>query len=94
MSLTTSNVSSTGGYFAGKSLEQLAQALRSRRTSAAELTEQALAGIAAFNPSLNAFAHIAAEQARRSAFEADRLLAAGAIWAYCTGCPSALRTIS
>ncbi len=77
MSLTTSNVSSTGGYFAGKSLEQLAQALRSRRTSAAELTEQALAGIAAFNPSLNAFAHIAAEQARRSAFEADRLLAAG-----------------
>lgn len=77
MSLTTANVALTDGYFAGKNLEQLAQALRSRRTSAVELTEHALAGIAAIDPALNAFAHVAAEQARRSAAEADSLLAAG-----------------
>ncbi|HHK5976882.1 TPA: amidase [Serratia marcescens] len=77
MSLTTANVALTDGYFAGKNLEQLAQALRSRRTSAVELTEHALAGIAAIDPVLNAFAHVAAEQARRSAAEADSLLAAG-----------------
>ena len=66
-----------GRLFCGKNLEQLAQALRSRRTSAVELTEHALAGIAAIDPVLNAFAHVAAEQARRSAAEADSLLAAG-----------------
>ncbi len=36
-----------------------------------------MAGIAAIDPALNAFAHVAAEQARRSAAEADSLLAAG-----------------
>lgn len=77
MSLITPIAPLAGGYFSGKTLVQLAEALRSHRVSALELTEQALADIAIANPLLNAFTYVAVKQARHSAAEADRLLAEG-----------------
>ncbi|CAI1737626.1 amidase [Serratia entomophila] len=77
MSLITPIAPLAGGYFSGKTLVQLAEALRGGRVSALELTEQALADIAIINPSLNAFTYVAEKQARHNAAEADRLLAEG-----------------
>ena len=53
-------------------------ALRARKTSALELTEECLGRIAKRNPELNAFITVTEERARARAKEMDRELAAGA----------------
>jgi aspartyl-tRNA(Asn)/glutamyl-tRNA(Gln) amidotransferase subunit A len=60
-----------------RTLAQLVADLRSRRVSATELTKHFLARIERFDPALNAFVTVTAEQALAQAAEADRKLAAG-----------------
>src|SRR5574337_459337 len=59
------------------SLTDLAAALAARRVSSVELTQDALARIAAANPSLNAFITVDAEGALTAARAADERLARG-----------------
>lgn len=58
-------------------IADLARALRARETTSAAVTEESLAQIAARNPSLNAFIAVFGEEARSSAQQADREIAAG-----------------
>jgi len=60
-----------------RTLAQLAQDLRARRVSATELTKHFLARIERFDPALNAFVTVTAEQALAQAAAADLKLAAG-----------------
>jgi len=60
-----------------RTLAQLVQDLRARRVSATELTKHFLARIERFDPALNAFVTVTAEQALAQAADADRKLAAG-----------------
>ncbi len=62
---------------AGPGLREQAELLGSREASSQELVEAALSAIEATQPTLNAFACVCAEEARRDAVEADRRLAAG-----------------
>lgn len=57
---------------------ELLGAIRAKQLSAVEITSTVLDRIAALEPRLNAFAHLAAEQAMGAAAEADRALADGA----------------
>src|SRR5688572_23731479 len=56
---------------------QLAAGLKTRQFSSVELTQAALARVERFNPQLNAFITVTAEQALASAQRADALLANG-----------------
>ena len=59
-------------------IAQLSQALRARRLSAVELTEDVLGRIATLGPALNAFITVDAEGARSAARAADARIASGA----------------
>src|SRR5690349_6661055 len=56
----------------------MAQAVRSRKISAAELVEASLARIAATNGRVNAFTEVTASRARQRAVQLDRQLAGDA----------------
>jgi aspartyl-tRNA(Asn)/glutamyl-tRNA(Gln) amidotransferase subunit A len=58
-------------------LKELAAAIRRRKVSSVEATEALLARIERWQPKLNAFARVEAEDALKSAKAADRALAAG-----------------
>jgi aspartyl-tRNA(Asn)/glutamyl-tRNA(Gln) amidotransferase subunit A len=58
-------------------LKDLAAAIRRRKVSSVEITKALLARIDKWQPSLNAFARVEAEDALKSAKAADRALAAG-----------------
>src|SRR5437588_6234583 len=58
-------------------LKDLAAAIRRRKVSSAEATETLLARIDKWQPRLNAFARVEAEDALKAARAADRALAAG-----------------
>jgi aspartyl-tRNA(Asn)/glutamyl-tRNA(Gln) amidotransferase subunit A len=62
---------------AGLTIEAFARLLRTRETSAAELTDECLRRIASGNPELNAFVAVLADQARAQAAQADREMADG-----------------
>jgi aspartyl-tRNA(Asn)/glutamyl-tRNA(Gln) amidotransferase subunit A len=62
---------------AGMNLKDLAAAIRRRKVSSVEVTKALLARIDQWQPSLNAFARVEAEEALKSAKAADRALAAG-----------------
>ena len=59
-------------------LAELNEGLRARHFSSVELARHFLARIERFNPALNAFITVTAEQALAAAQKADTLLAAGA----------------
>ena len=56
---------------------ELAGAIRAKKLSAVEITSTVLERIAALEPKLNAFAHLAAEEATEAAAKADRAFAKG-----------------
>src|SRR5215469_16676846 len=56
------------------SIEQASRLLRKREISPSDLVEAALARIERFNPALNAFITIAAEESRADAFRVEKLL--------------------
>ena len=56
---------------------ELVAAIRAGKLSAVEITSTVLERIAALEPKLNGFAHLAAEQAMEAAASADRVLADG-----------------
>jgi aspartyl-tRNA(Asn)/glutamyl-tRNA(Gln) amidotransferase subunit A len=58
-------------------LKDLAAAIRRRKVSSVEVTKALLARIAKWQPALNAFARVEADDALKSAKAADRALAAG-----------------
>ena len=70
-----------------------AERLRRRELSAAELTEAALARIAATDGALHAFLTVAGDEARAAAAAADRALAAGAAPGPLTGIPIAVKDV-
>jgi amidase len=66
---------------------ELAESIRARRVSAAEILDAHLAHIARHNPSLNAIVTLDEERARRRAQEADAALARGEVWGPLHGVP-------
>src|SRR6478735_10837646 len=56
---------------------ELAGAIRAKELSAVEITSTVLERIAALEPKLNAFAHLAAEEAMEAAAKADHAFAKG-----------------
>src|SRR5882724_12597095 len=56
---------------------ELATAIRAKQLSSVEITSTVLERIAALEPKLNAFAHLAAEEAMDAAASADSTLARG-----------------
>jgi len=74
-------------------ITEAASALRSRKITSAELTEESLAQIERFNPKFNAFLTITAEEARAAAVKADRELAAGKDRGPLHGIPIALKDV-
>jgi aspartyl-tRNA(Asn)/glutamyl-tRNA(Gln) amidotransferase subunit A len=60
-----------------QTLAELAEGLRARQFSSAELAKHFLARIERFNPALNAFVTVTADQALAAAAKADELLASG-----------------
>ena len=73
-------------------LGELSEGLRARRFSSVELTKHFLARIERFNPGLNAFITVTADQALASAAKADQALASGR-GAALTGLPIAHKDI-
>lgn len=69
----------------------LADAIRSRRVSAAEVLDAHLAQIDARNPALNAVVTMDAQRARERAREADEALARGEVWGPLHGVPFTLK---
>ncbi|WP_433438143.1 amidase [Nonomuraea sp. CA-141351] len=65
------------GYFAGRTISELAQDLREGRTTSVELTKHAIDAIAALDTALNAFVTVDAEGATAAASHADSELARG-----------------
>ena len=72
---------------------EAAAALRSRKVSSAELTEQAIASIADQNGTLNAFITVTATEARAAADQADRKFAQGIDLGPLQGIPIALKDV-
>lgn len=60
-----------GGYFQDKNVESLQQALRAGHITSQGLVRAALESIAALNPTLNAFVHVAGESALEAARQLD-----------------------
>ncbi len=75
------------------SLAEIARRIAAREVSPVELTEQALAAIAAEDPALNAFQVVLAERARAAAQEAEREIAAGAYRGPLHGVPVAVKDL-
>jgi len=73
---------------------ELAQALRARELSSVELVDAFLDRISKLDPTINAFTHVAADEARRDAAEADRRLATGDDAAPFLGVPIAVKDLS
>lgn len=76
---------------AADGLQAAARALREGRSTAADLTERALARIAALEPRLQAFLHLDAPRARAQAQALDRLRAAGTDLGPLMGVPVAVK---
>jgi aspartyl-tRNA(Asn)/glutamyl-tRNA(Gln) amidotransferase subunit A len=76
-----------------RTIAQLAQALRSRDVTAAEITDRCLAVISERNPSLNAFITVFAESARLEAKRADGEIAAGRYRGPLHGVPVSLKDL-
>src|SRR5712672_2359893 len=72
---------------------EIAQAVRDGETSAIDVTEAALARIAARNPLLNAFTDLTAERARRRARAIDAERAAGRPLGPLAGVPFAVKNL-
>jgi len=70
-----------------------ASALRARKISAAELTEQSLSQIEALNPQYNAFLTVTGTQARAAAAQADKNFAQGIDQGPLQGIPIALKDV-
>lgn len=73
--------------------EEAAEAVRDRAVSATELTQQALAAIAARDGALNAFAYVDADGALRAAAETDRCIAEGRYPGPLTGVPFGVKDL-
>lgn len=80
-------------FGAGSPIGAIAAQIRTRQVSPAELTEQALAHIAARDPQLNAFQLVLAEQARAAARLAEREIAAGTYRGPLHGVPIAVKDL-
>lgn len=74
-------------------IQQAAAALRERKVSSAELTEQSLTAIERLQPRLNAFITIAGEKARERARRADEELARGIDRGPLHGIPIAVKDV-
>src|SRR5437867_11870181 len=74
-------------------IESLVAALRARRISAVEITDECLARIDRLNPVLRAFITVDAEGARRAAKERDGELAAGRARGPLRGVPMASKVL-
>ena len=72
---------------------EAAAALRARKVSSAELTEQAIGSIADQNGTLNAFITVTATEARAAADQADRKFAQGIDLGPLQGIPIALKDV-
>jgi aspartyl-tRNA(Asn)/glutamyl-tRNA(Gln) amidotransferase subunit A len=75
------------------SLDEAAEAIRSRRVSPVELTETCLARIAEVEPRLNAFITVTADVAREQARGAEREIAAGVYLGPLHGIPVAVKDL-
>jgi aspartyl-tRNA(Asn)/glutamyl-tRNA(Gln) amidotransferase subunit A len=80
-------------FGAGSPIGAIAAQIRTRQVSPAELTEQALAHIAARDPQLNAFQLVLAEQARAAARLAEREIATGTYRGPLHGVPIAVKDL-
>jgi aspartyl-tRNA(Asn)/glutamyl-tRNA(Gln) amidotransferase subunit A len=76
-----------------RTIAQLADALRSHRTTSSAVTEHCLAAIAERNPSLNAFIAVFEDSAREQAARADRDIAAGRYRGPLHGVPISLKDL-
>jgi aspartyl-tRNA(Asn)/glutamyl-tRNA(Gln) amidotransferase subunit A len=83
----------TTGYFAGRTIDELARDLRERRATATDLVRHALDAIAALDPPLNAFVSVDAEGAQAAARQADRELADGVDRGPLHGVPVAVKDL-
>jgi AtzE family amidohydrolase len=72
---------------------QLARDVRNGRLSAQDVTEQALARIAALNPAINAFTAVTAQRARQQALRIDVLRAQGLPLPPLAGVPYAVKNL-
>jgi aspartyl-tRNA(Asn)/glutamyl-tRNA(Gln) amidotransferase subunit A len=79
--------------FRTTTIEALVCDVRARRVSARELTEAALANVAALNPTLNAFCAVRADDARAEADAVDRRLQAGDPVGPLAGIPLAVKDL-
>ncbi len=77
----------------GESAFELASAVRSRRRSATEVVEEALAAIAARNGAINAFTAVTNERALAEAAALDAALAAGRDPGPLAGVPFAVKNL-
>ncbi|WP_246005206.1 amidase [[Actinomadura] parvosata] len=81
------------GYFAGRTISELANDLRAGRVTSVELVGHALDAIAALNPLFNAFVTVDAAGALAAAEQADRDLARGIDRGPLHGLPSAVKDV-
>jgi amidase/aspartyl-tRNA(Asn)/glutamyl-tRNA(Gln) amidotransferase subunit A len=86
-------VSVAADEIAWLSATELAALIRERRLSASEVLEATIARIEARDPSLNAFTHLAFDEARERAREADAAVAAGAPLGPLHGVPTAIKDL-
>ncbi|MEV5708603.1 amidase [Actinoallomurus sp. NPDC052274] len=92
--MTSSRTSAaTGGYFAGRSLRDLAADLRRRRITATDLARHSLDAVARLDPLVNAFTTVSADQALAAARQADRELADGLDRGPLHGIPVAVKDV-
>ena len=73
------------------SASELAETIRAREVSAAEVLEAHLAHIEEHNPALNAIVTLDADGARRRAKQADQALARGETWGPLHGVPVTIK---
>ena len=76
-----------------RSAAELARRIRRRELSPVEVLDATIARIEARNPSLNAFVHLAFDEARAAARDAERALAAGGEVGALHGVPAALKDL-
>src|SRR5436190_18331907 len=76
-----------------RTVVEAARAVRAKECSARELVDEALAFIEQRNPSLNAFAHLDADGARRAADAVDAALAVGNEVGPLAGVPFAVKDL-
>jgi amidase/aspartyl-tRNA(Asn)/glutamyl-tRNA(Gln) amidotransferase subunit A len=93
MTDTTERPTSLGAELARVSTTQLAQRIRERELSAAEVLEAVIARIEERNPSLNALVYLGLDEARERARAADAALAAGEALGPLHGVPTAIKDL-